>query len=246
MERSDRTVRDHQMPNFHLVQLNIYLFNPGISPGLINPDFLRYNEIVDPAWQIERPVMFEPGSSRVRYSNGLSLSAYENHFVVSQYALSDSRRSTITPLTPDNVLCVEVAERYLNLVPADLPYETVSIDPVGWIDIPGEEVSGVSSPLQEIAERIQIEDATPDVHARAIFDIDGKRITLYASEIPLNGSRKMLRLRFAGEIIRNIEEGEPDVQVSSIAAVLDNWAQDIDDFESIASQFYSLYIARES
>ena len=245
MERSARADREQERPTFYLIQLNVYLINPSTSPSLINPDFLRYNEIVDPSWQLERPVLVEPESSQIRYTNGLSLSAYDSHVVITQNAVTDPQRSTITPLTSNNVLCIGIAERYLNLVPADQPYETVSIDPIGWIEVPEQTVAMLSSPLQEVAKGIQYEGKVPEVQARAIYEFEDKRIVLYASEIPSQGPDNTLRLRFTGEILRNLEAAAPENQVSSIATVLDNWEQDINDFEDLANKFYSLYIRRE-
>ena len=245
MEQNAPTDEQQEIPAFYLVQLNVYLFNPGISPGLINPDFLRYNEIVDPTWQLERPVVIEPESSRIRYSNGLSLSAYDNHVVITQNAAADLERSTVTPLTSSNVICVGVAERYLQLVPTDYPYEMVSIDPLGWIDIPQETLSTLSSPLQEVAEEMRFNRVIPNVQARARYELEDKHIVLYASEVSPQVANNGLRLRFAGEVIRNVEEEDLGEQVKSIATVLGNWEQDINDFKDLATRFYSLYIRRE-
>ena len=70
MEQRTQSVELQERPTLYLIELSVYLFNPGTSPTLINPDFLRFNEIVEPSWRVVRPVIVEPDYCRIRYDNG--------------------------------------------------------------------------------------------------------------------------------------------------------------------------------
>ena len=49
MEQRTRAGELKDRPTLYLIELSVYLFNPDTSPTLINPDFLRFNEIVEPS-----------------------------------------------------------------------------------------------------------------------------------------------------------------------------------------------------
>ena len=249
MEQNAPMVEPRERSNLYFVEMRVYLFNPGTSPSLVNPDFLRHNEIVDPDWQLVRPVIMETDFSRVRYSNGVSMSAYDDHVVVTQSAATESTDSEtiiVTPLTPKNLLCFDVADRFLEMVSPNLPYETLSIDPLCLIDIPETTAELLSSPLLEIAERLQHEGSVPAVEARLSYELPDKEVILYVTEILRRGSNDLFRLRFRGEIIRTVEGDTPEEQDNFIKAVFGNWVEDLQHFRDLANNVYSLYTQGEN
>ena len=126
MESDPHSVHRYDRARGHLVEIKIFLINPGTSPNLVNPNFLRHNNIVDPSWSIVHPVMMESGSSRIQYANGLSLSAYNDQIIVTQRARTNGEELSIIPLTSQNIVCFEVAAQYLQSVSPESPYDIVS------------------------------------------------------------------------------------------------------------------------
>lgn len=249
MAQNTRVVEQGDRSNLYFVEMRVYLFNPGTSPSLVNPDFLRHNEIVDPAWQLVRPVIMETDFSRIRYSNGVSLSAYENYVVVTQTAATeatDSETMIVTPLTRENILCFGVAERFFEMASPNRPYETLSIDPICMIEIPEATDQLVSSPFREIAERVRYEGNTPAVEARLSYELQEKEVILYVTEVMRKGSNDLFRLRLRGEIIRAVYGDTPEEQVNFIKGVFGNWTEDLQNFEDLAYGVYSLYIQGEN
>ena len=245
MTASTPSAIEPERPDVHLVEISIYLFNPSTSPSLINPDFLRYNEIVEPSWAVIRPVAMDAGSSRINYSNGLSLYAGSAFVSISQRADTNPERTTVTPLTYDEIVCFRVAKQYLDSVSPRFPYEMVSIDPTALIEMPSRNVNTLVSPLQSLAASIPFQEIIPEVQARVQYTFSDKEIVIYASEITPQGTDYWSRLQFGGEIIRHLEADDPQVQVETIGEVLDGWQQDVRDFAELTSQFYSMYIQKE-
>ena len=237
-----------QRSNLHFVEMRVYLFNPRTSPSLVNPDFLRHNEIVGLDWQLLRPVIMETDFSRVRYSNGVSLSANDSYVVVTQEAdreETDSGTTLITQLKPENLLCFGVAERFFEMGSPSSPYDMLSIDPVCLIEFPETVDELVSSPFLKIAEQLQHEGSTPVIEARLTYELPNKDVILYVTEIMRGNSDDLLRLRLRGEILRTVEGGTPEEQHNFIRGVFSNWVEDLQDFEDLAYNVYSLYIQGE-
>ena len=246
MEQRTQSVELQERPTLYLIELSVYLFNPETSPTLINPDFLRFNEIVEPSWRVVRPVIVERDYCRIRYDNGLSITAHDDHIEITQRAVAEQQDSTpVTPLTADNILCVGMATRYLDLVNPDSPYGILSIDPQGWMEVPEVKLPFLSSPLIEFATQVSFGGRTPVVEARASYTLPDKRVVMYISEDLPQDSGDTFRLRFSGEFIHSINGETAREQVPVITNLLDNWEQDIRDFDDLAHQFYLSYIRRE-
>ena len=246
MESDPRPDQSHERPGVRLFEISVYLTNPGTSPNLVNPDFLRHNNIVDPTWLIVRPVMMEHGFSRIRYSNGLSLSAHNEQIVVTQLADMNSEEGSITPLTSQNIVCFKVAKQYLQSVSPEPPYELVSIDPKVLMEMRFDGDYNGASPLRRLAMRIPFNEVVPEVQTRAQYRLPDKNITVYASELISENTDEVNHLMFSGEIIRQVVgDSDREAQVSFINGVLDQWEQDVEDFIELAQLFYSLYVQCE-
>ena len=232
-------------PEFNLTGLNIYLSNPSTNPSLVNPDFLRHNEIVDPSWTVTRPVIIEHGNSRVRYSNGLSFSANADHVVIAQRAPIDSENNSFVALELDDIVCIRAATNYLENVAPESLYDFITIDPAGMLDIELKETTDFVSPLQALAARIPFEGQIPDVQARAQYSFNAKTVTIYMSESNPRFDEKLLRIMVSGEIIYDIDEGDVNTQTNTIKDHLDAWEQDVQLFRELVYRFYSAYAPRE-
>ena len=235
-----------ERPDIHLHGLSVYLGNPNTAPTLVNPDFLRHNEIVDPSWKVTRPVVIDNARSQISYSNGITFVATNSHTIISQRALRDEEGTLVTPLTSENIVCISVASRYLEAVSPESEYSLFTIDPTGVIDIDLKEMAESGSPLQELAKRMPFEEQTPEVQARIQYDLSGKSITLYISEVTSPNNDGLLRLLFSGEITYDLDDKRTiAAQGNAISDFLENWEQDILLFRELVYQIYSTYIPQE-
>ena len=83
--------------------VGILLMSYDFDAGSINPDFLRYNGIVDADWKVEGSVVAEPGSTRIAYDNGLVVTASRDHVTFEQ---------TGKPVAQDEYVSPAVAMRF--------------------------------------------------------------------------------------------------------------------------------------
>ena len=233
-----------ERPSLTLTGLSIYLSNAGIPTALNNPDFLRHNGIVDPSWTVSFPVVMETRSSYIRYNNGLSVFASEEHAVVSQSIDATSDSSTVGSLTIEEIVGPMVASEYLKLMPTEQPYKSVSIDPTGRIDIDLSGGVSVASPLRKLAERVPFEGKVPVANSRFSYRLGDRTWTLYAWEIR-RSRQELLQLHFSGEVLRTIEGADESEQTTFALSILENWEQDIKDFHELADGFYSMYLHSE-
>ena len=210
MER--RTPRDNKPVVAHN-ELAIVLGATRFDPAHINPDFLRYNEIVDAAWQIDPPVIIESGLSLVEYANGLTLTATNDYLRVSQSVQDLDVAETVVP---------DVVRRYLSVAPWPVEYQHIHTDLIGSIRIAGEGFETRFSPFIDLSERVNLGDITPSIQARAAYRFPDRIITMYVSEVRNEGA--ITELRFSAHIHRDIDSSlSSDERDEFIVSALGEW-----------------------
>ena len=219
-------------------ELAIVLGASNFDTGHINPDFLRYNEIVDSSWQLERPVVIDSDFSLVAYDNGLSLVATEYSLRISQSGPS---------LLVDDIVSPEVAGRYLAMAPWPVEYEFVGIDLRCSIQTDSASDGTQTSLLRQSALQVPFRDVIADFQVRVSYSFPDRSIVIYVAEERDEQSDTITELLFNAHIHRDIDSdmstADRDEFISSILA---GWKGDFDDLDELACQIYVNYIKQEA
>ena len=216
-------------------ELAIVLGASHFDPAHINPDFLRYNEIVDATRQIDPPVIVESGFSLVRYDNGLTLTATNDSLTVSQDLHDMDIAETVVP---------DIVRRYLAAAPWSVEYQYIHTDLIGSIKIAGEGFDPRLSPFSDLSERVSSGDISPIVQVRVAYRFLDKTITMYVSEVRNEGA--INELRFSAHVHRDIgSDVSSDERGEFIMSTLERWKDDTRDFDELACQFYFSYRQKE-
>lgn len=216
-------------------ELAIALGASRFDPAHINPDFLRYNEVVSPDWIIDPPVIAEPGFSLVDYINGVSLSAGNDDLRISQVAPA---------LGMDEIVAPTVAQRYLEMAPWPVEYQYVRIDLRGVIPVGDIGIDPRFSPMNSLSQLARFGEIPPNVQVRVAYGFPDKAVTMYISEASDGGA--VTELRFSGQIYRHIDRDmSAEEQGEFIKSIVGNWTGELDLFDELASQFFSGYVQKE-
>ena len=235
MERDTTQGTQDTKPIVSHDELAIILGASRFDPAHINPDFLRYNGIVDANWQVDPPVIIESGFSLVEYNNGLSLTATNDHLRVSQTVQTEGIGETLVP---------DVVNRYLPMAPWPVEYQHIYTDLIGVIPVAGNGFNPQFSPLEDLSQRVRFSDLTPIMQVRAEYRFPDKSITIYASEV--RNESEITSLRFSAHIHRGIASDiSPAERDEFIKSTLEKWHDDTRDFDELARQFYSSYTQKK-
>ncbi len=120
---------DDSAQSMHVRELSVVIAARNHNPTILNPDFLARNEIVSSEWNLaQAPVCVEP-FAQVQYQNGISVVSELGKLVFTQAG---------TSLTKEAVEVVEMAQRYVRVVP-HVDYRAVGINPKGDVEFPTED-----------------------------------------------------------------------------------------------------------
>ena len=210
-------------------RIGVLLRPANVEPSSINPDFLRYNQITDEDWMVEPPVTLEPGLSRIRYDNGVVVTATRDQVTFTQ---------TKRPLKLEEIVCPSIALRFLSLMPRRAEYRIVSFDLTARIQLPKPTSDESPSLLAGIGQRFPFDDAFPRVQARLSYDFDERSITLYVGERERQDEGTSSELHFSAHTHRDVPSTVREEQLQYVRSILEAWEQDLADFDRLVTGFY--------
>lgn len=108
---------------FVIRELAIVVVGRNHNPTILNPDFLRFNEIVPSDWELARPPLCTELIAQVVFGNRLSVVSQQDKIIFSEAFSVDGTGPVETP---------GVAQRYLNTVP-HVDYQAVGVNPNGYV-----------------------------------------------------------------------------------------------------------------
>ena len=218
------------------VEVAFILAVGGMNPATVNPDFLRYNEIVPPEWQVRFPVAIEPGYCRVRYDGGISITSTPQQLVFSQ--AGDSLGSW-------NDACLGVLKRFLSMAPPPLDYRFVAIAPRSIILRPSVHPGEPASILTAAGKGVQLAGVSPDVHVRLSYQVNGSDISVYVSEAVTPDKPSVVETRFRGHFRHRVAGNELSEKRTAVEGILDHAGDDVSVFHELARQFVMNSLTKE-
>ena len=211
-----------------LIALSVVLIAANVEPSIINPDFLRHNDIVDPDLQTEQPLISTPVFSQVAFEGGLSVVAQPDRFDFTQQGEA---------LTED-VAIPDIARRFLERVPHPA-YKAIGINLTGVRPLDDGSVGGVASALIEGGKWMAFGNVSPVVYLKAVYSYQDRQITMDVHDAKKQESdgSSLSGLLFAVNIHRYIVETDQARRIGWLMSILSKWRDDLSDFRNLVAQF---------
>ena len=228
MEQDAKVAGGHQS-DVALIELSVVVIADNIDPSMINPDFLRYNGIVDQGLQAKQPHISTPVFSQVIFESGFTVTAQADRFVFVQRGEA---------LTEDAVSSPDIARRFLEKIPYPA-YKAIGINPTGVRLLDPGSVRGVADALIKKGEWMAFGNVSPVVSLKAVYFYENRQITMDvhdAKRQDANGS-ELPGLLFAVNIHRDISETDQEQRIAKLMSTLSAWKDDLSDFKTLITKF---------
>ena len=208
--------------NVDLIELSVVLLATSNNPSILNPDFLRYNEIVDANRQVQEPCISSPAYSQVTFQGGLTVKADPDRVIFEQRGDN---------LAIEDIVCPEMAKCYLKKVP-HVPYRAIGINPKGFRLSEGEAADRVADALIDKGAWMSFKDLTPEIQLKAIYRYPERAIMLDIAEVKKKGTdgRHLPGILFQANFHRDITETSPQERIVRLLSIIDSWKKDLSDF----------------
>ncbi|MDE0333389.1 MAG: hypothetical protein OXI64_00400 [Defluviicoccus sp.] len=236
MAQSSRTAEGGRDTAIELVEVSVVLVANQNDPSILNPDFLRYNGIVDEALKLAQPPMSTPMISQVIFEGDIAVSAEPHRFVFKQKG---------DPLSEDACVVPEFAERFVQTV-SHIPYTAIGINAKSFRPPNDDSPYGVADTLLDGGKWMSFRDVRPDIHLRAVYGYEGRRITLDVGGVGVvrDDGASGHGLLFEANIHRDIAQRDQARRIERASAILNAWREDISDFNDLVAKFYKMGMSR--
>jgi len=115
--------------NLAIQEVSIIIAAKGLSPSMLNPDFLKYSDIVPSDWKYRQKPIFTSTSAQILYESGIRISSQPNRVAFAQEFTSQEQPS---------VLINDMATKFVEKLP-NADYLAVGVNPRGVAPFLGNE-----------------------------------------------------------------------------------------------------------
>ena len=208
-------------PSIEIVEFSVVLVATENNPSILNLDFLKYNEIVDPDWQVQGSPVSSPVFAQVSFEGGFTITA-------------DQQRVIFDQKTGGKLVASEVAKRYFQQVP-HVPYSGIGINPKVFLRSTGEHLSLMDSVVRDQGAWMSFKDVAPTVQPKLIYRYEARTIFLDVAEIePTIDGQTVSGILFQANVHRDVEGLNAQARNERIQSILDRWEDDLEDVRQLS------------
>ena len=246
MESGTNPVEAADAGSVSLLELGVYILNPDTPFDLINPEFLRVNDVVESSWGLRQPVLLRNSSSTVNYRNGVRVLGYPGYIAVIHRRRIRRTEIGRTRLELKDVLSPQIARRLLDAMPLSNQYESVTIDPIGYIGGAfAPKLSGAPS-TGSTRHAAASGGVVPKVEFAATYDFGDRSVAVTFGDTAEDKADGLETYYIAGEIQRQVTDGTRREQKEFIHNIVSNWEQDMREFSELALQLHAIHTSKGS
>ena len=208
-------------PSIELVEFSVVVLATENNPSILNPDFLQYNEIVGPDWQVQDSPILNPAFAQVAFEGGLTVKA-------------DLQRVSFEQLGGELVI-PEVAKRYFQQVPY-IPYSGIGINPKFFLRLTGEHPPLMENIVRDQGAWMSFKDVAPTVQLKSIYRYEERTISLDVAHIePTIDDQPSSGILFQANVHHDVDGPNAQVRNKRLQSILDSWEDDLEDVRQLST-----------
>ena len=217
-----------------IIELTVVVRAQNHNPTILNPDFLKYNDIVPPEWELAENPVCSDLAAKVRYKNGVSILAQPNRI-----AFSESRSGILV----DESLVPGIVKKYCETLP-HAKYTASGINSRGLVvaDSEAEAEGFVLDKLVTPGPWATFGGGPKTVKATFVYSVSDAQLTLHvepgetAEDAPYPQGTPIVV--FGANFHREVSVAEPSERIKQLGHILDHWSADIAQFRSLVDNCF--------
>jgi len=213
-----------------ITQLSIVVAANTNNPSILNPDFLKYNEIVPGDWEVVEPTVTTGVVSQVTFQNEIVAIAEPDKVNFTESIHDGDWGSLVIP---------GIAQQYLKTLP-HVRYNAVGINPTGHIAFDTmDEARSFSLKLIARGPWLDLNTGLNQVATRFFYPIEQGQFVLSVEPAKKSeGDFEASVVVFAANFHRNIVGENPQERLTSAIGFIDKWKSDIGFYESAVNDAF--------
>lgn len=218
-------------------ELAIAIAANNLNPTVLNPDFLKYTDIIPSDWEPARPPVYTNQLVQIVFQSGVAIVAQPNRVIFLE-AINDK--------AVQDVQVAAIAERYVEKLP-NVEYEAVGINPKGYVTF-----SEPDGAYQYFLENIlaggswqRFGQAPVKAAVQLAYTLERSQLNLTINEatLQLPEEQTLPAVLFSGNFNYEITGSNRNERLQNTQQLIEGWKADLETFRSlINTQFLQQHI----
>ena len=199
------------------------------NPTILNPDFLRYNEIVPLDWELSGPPVCVEPMAQVAYTNSVKIVSQFDKVIFTETLGEKQNKDVFIP---------KIAKKYIKTLP-HVEYIAVGINPKGHAIFQDEAAiqKFIVETLLAPGPWQQFRGAKPKAGIKLVYVIGDCQLTLTVEEGKLPMPDKVLPVAlFSANFHRELTGENKKQRLEYLFKSVDNWENDLKTFKELVNE----------
>ncbi len=210
-------------------ELSIVVVGRNHNPSILNPDFLKFNNIVPKDWQLAQSPICTEMISQVVFNNGLTVVSQQDKIIFTEPFLADDTGSVETP---------GVAGEYLRMVP-HVTYEAVGVNPKGHVTFEsGEEaLRCIRETFLAAGPWLEFGNGVRQTGVKFSYELQGRSLNLAVETTMFQAEDSETPVVvFAGNFHHKLAAGTTGDRLNSALDEVGKWEEDVRVFRDLVEE----------
>lgn len=220
--------------SLNINEISIVIVGRNHNPTILNPDFLKYNDIIPNDWELAGPPICVEPMAQVTFKNGINIVSQFDKVIF---------RETIKTKKPEEIEIPSITGKYIKTLP-HVDYRAVGINLKGHVIFDSEdklrkylvETFLAPGPWCEIGNT-PVKTSFKFVYS---FDESLCNLTIDEAILQLPEEKPISALLFAANFHHEIVMNGKEERLNDLYQIIGNWQNDLDIFKDIASKILAL------
>lgn len=218
--------------NLELTQFSIVIITRNNNPSMLNPDFLKINQIVSQDWEISSPIFTTEEISQVTYENKINIQVQTDRLIFNE-AINENNYQGLTP---------NIATKYLDVLP-HVNYYALGINIISHVIAENsEEIDNYFGEyILRSGDWKKYKNVSPNPSFSLNYPLESRQINISISPAKIESQEADYQhksvILFTGNIHRDFSDlKDLEKQRQEIKQCLNSWEKDLEDYQSIINQ----------
>lgn len=200
------------------------------NPTILNPDFLRYNNIVPLDWELGQPPICVEPMAQVSFKNGVKITAQFEKVIFAE---------SVKNKKFEKLEIASVAYKYIHTLP-HVDYRSVGINPTGHVvfDDPHTVQQYLVEKFFLPGPWLEIGNAPVKASIKFVYSLDGSlcNLTIDAARLQVSDGNAIPILLIGANFHHEIIGDSKKERLSDLSLIIENWRTDLAIFKDIANK----------
>ena len=217
---------------FDIRELSIVLLAENHNPTILNPDFLKYNEIVPFDWELAESPVCVDSIAQVFYKNDIR--------IIAQFDRLNFTENISSKLLED-IDVPNVSSKYIEVLP-HVNYRAIGINPRGHVVVQNQHEADifVLNKLVSKGPWTKFKNTIPKATVQFNYPLDFGFLILKVEDtiLSLPNEEKVPAIVFSGNFHRDVSGGNTNEIIEKLKKIIKSWSSDVELFKELIEESF--------